>query len=296
MKEGFTFRYVNEIAGTFVLATVALLVVGIYLAGHAQGWFEPKLRLCTQLSARQGSRGLQKGAEVRIMDTLAGRVTRVTPTEVGGMKVVFEVNGEFQPLIRDSSVVKVRKKFGVAGDPYIEVVPGDRKGRPVRHGDYLPFQEEPDMMQYVMETVQDVRESLVPVLDDARQIVGHVNDILGAVNAMEGPVGRFVHDTEMGENVAQMMRDLRETTGQLPGIASNAAAITKDTRTITAMLAGDVAALEDLMAQTQRTLRETEKLLEGLQRHWLLRRYMEQKPETDLISPLDMPPLEGGKR
>ena len=40
MAPPFKFRYVNEIAGFFVLVVVLLFAAGIVLAGRAQGWFE----------------------------------------------------------------------------------------------------------------------------------------------------------------------------------------------------------------------------------------------------------------
>ena len=36
MAKKFKFRYVNEIAGGFVILVAALLIVGVVVAGHAQ--------------------------------------------------------------------------------------------------------------------------------------------------------------------------------------------------------------------------------------------------------------------
>ena len=58
----FKFRFVNEIAGAFVLLAVAVLAAGIFLAGRAQGLFEPRFRLHTVFSAEEGTYGLTKGS------------------------------------------------------------------------------------------------------------------------------------------------------------------------------------------------------------------------------------------
>ena len=74
MDQPFKFRFVNEITGVFVLLCAAAMIVGVFLAGRAQGLFEPKLTLRTLLSAKEGSFGLREGTEVRILDTAAGTV------------------------------------------------------------------------------------------------------------------------------------------------------------------------------------------------------------------------------
>ena len=73
MAKPFRFRYVNEIVGGFVMLVVALLVVGVILAGNAQEWFTP-VHVVRISFPEAGSLGVQKGAAVMIMGTEVGRM------------------------------------------------------------------------------------------------------------------------------------------------------------------------------------------------------------------------------
>ena len=296
MKEPFKFRYVNEIAGTFVLLAVLLMVAGIYLAGRAHGWFEPQLKLFTTFSAEAGSFGLVKGGEVRIMNTPAGHVKEVLPSDDGGIKVVFDISGPFQKTVRRSSVGTVKKKFGVAGDSFIELDVSDRAGELVKTGDQIRFKKEPDIMESVTATLQEIRQSLIPTLDEVKGIVARVSNIMKSIDEGKGAAGRLISDVEMGNTVKRIADDIQRTTEQLPGVASNTAAVAADARRVSQALAGEVGDLGGLMLQTQSTLRETERLIQGIQRHWLFRKYIEQPSGTDLIPAYEVPDATGGTR
>ena len=91
MDKTFKFRFVNEITGVFVLLAIAVLIAGIFLAGRAQGLFEPKFRLHTVFQAEEGAYGLKKGSEVRSGETVAGSVIRINPTAEGTIETTFEL-------------------------------------------------------------------------------------------------------------------------------------------------------------------------------------------------------------
>ncbi|HRX55924.1 MAG TPA: hypothetical protein P5016_15535, partial [Verrucomicrobiales bacterium] len=66
MEKPFRFRYVNEIAGTFVLIAVTLMLVGVLISGRIQGWFLPA-RIYRAVLPDQGTMGIKPGSEVRIL-------------------------------------------------------------------------------------------------------------------------------------------------------------------------------------------------------------------------------------
>ncbi len=97
--------------------------------------------------------------------------------------------------------------------------------------------------------------------------------------------------------------DVGKASEQMPAIASNAVVISteatgvmKDTKRLSGALAAQAGDLAGLLSQTQETLRQTDRLIEGIQRHWLLRKYIPQPSSTELISPLDVPSPKGGDR
>jgi phospholipid/cholesterol/gamma-HCH transport system substrate-binding protein len=293
MRDAFKFRYVNEIAGSLVLAAVALLVAGIYFAGRAQGWFEKELVVCVRFPPEEGTFGLQDGAEIRILDTLAGRVGKVAPMDDGSIEAVLKVQGSFQKLVRRDSVVRVKKKFAVAGDAYVEIVTTGSQGEPAQPGDCLRFEKEEDILQSLTAVLQDLRARFIPIMEEVHNVLVRADDILTQVDSGKGPAGLLIGDTETAERLKQTAADLQRAVAQFPGIASNAAAVAEDARRVTGSLAEPAADLEGLINQTRETLRETERLIEALQRHWVLRKYVERPAETELIPPLQIPIPEG---
>ena len=59
---------------------------------------------------------------------------------------------------------------------------------------------------------------------------------------------------------------------------------------LSAALAVEAKDLPGLVLQTQQTLHELERLIEGLERHWLVRKYIEQRQPNTRIPPSEVVP------
>ena len=53
-------------------------------------------------------------------------------------------------------------------------------------------------------------------------------------------------------------------------------------------LNAESANVEGLIVQTQSTLREGERVLAAMRRHWLLRKYAEQPEEEPILAPMEL--------
>ncbi len=321
MNRSYKFRYASEIAGGFVLLAAGLLITGIYLAGHAQGWFQKKLIYRTEFKTGEGTYGLQEGAEVRILGTLAGRVGEILPASEGGMATTFVLQGKFATFVREDSMAKVKKKFEVAGDSYVEITLGSGTKPLLPSGSSIACVRDEELIQAAKKMLNDFRDAAVPMLDEIKQILAHVNEITRQISAKEGTVGRLVGDPEWSKEVDGIVKDVRKTSEQLPGVADKLDAIMKDVqrlaqtlnttadrlpaigqeagdavgnvKTVTGSLTGQVANVEGVLLQAESMLRETQRLIEGIQRHWLVRSYVEQDGATPMLAPL--PPAAAAK-
>lgn len=319
MNRSYKFRYASEIAGGFVLLAVGLLITGVYLAGHAQGWFQKKLIFQTEFKTGEGTYGLQEGAEVRILGTLAGRVGEIVPASGGGMATTFILQGKFATFVHEDSVAKVKKKFEVAGDSFVEITLGSGDKPLMPSGSNMLCSRDEELIQAAKKMVDDFRAAAVPMLDEIKQILAHVNEITRQVSSKEGTVGRLVGDPEWAKDVDGIVKDVRRTSGQLPAVAEKLDGIMKDVqrlaqtlnttvdrlpaieqqvgdtvgnvKAVTGSLTGQVANVEGVLLQAESMLRETQRLVEGLQRHWLVRSYVEQEGATPMLAPL--PHAEG---
>ncbi len=294
MAKPFKFRYVNEIAGGFVLLVAALLIVGVVVAGHAQRWFEAVHEL-NIVFPPEGSLDLQKGSEVYILGTRVGSVDEITVADDGSMAGRISVRGNFIRFVRTDSQAIVRKKFGVAGDAYIEITKGSGAERP--DDQPLICLKDVEIMETVQNLVQQFRDATLPAIEQLRkaveeytnlaadlrrpegnlqQLISHLDKIAEGLEKGEGMVGRVLRDPKMAEQLDGIMASIQSTLADVQKIVSDledSAGIVKD----------EMKDMPGVVLQTRETMRETEKLITAIQKSWLVRGNVEEPAATTLI-------------
>lgn len=157
MTQPLKFRYVNEIAGVFVLLCCGLFVAGILLTGRAQGWFHRYEPVLISFPA-EGSSGLKKGAEVEMLGTVVGSVESISLTDSGDMQARLSVRSDFYRYVRMDSRILIQKKFFVAGDAYVEIERG--KGEPLPDKDHvIRCEAGRELIETIQELADEVRGS-----------------------------------------------------------------------------------------------------------------------------------------
>ncbi len=242
MDRTFKFRFVNEITGVFVLLAVAALVAGVFLAGRAQGLFEPKFRLLAVFTAEEGAYGLRKGSEVKIRDTVAGSVVGLEPAEDGTLRATFELKESYHRFVRTNSVALVKKTLIVTGDSYVDISVGARSAPPMPPDSRIPCVPDTDLAKQAAEVLDAIRTRLEPTIAKTHAVLD-----------------------------------------EIPPLATQAR---KTLEAAEAVLRRDV---PPVTLQAQDTLRETRVLIEGLQRHWLVHKYIEPPGVGPLIPPSQIP-------
>lgn len=306
MKKPFKFRYVNEIVGAFVLLVLLLVMVAIVFTGRAKGWFEPTYDI-RAVFPEEGTMGLRRGSEVRVLDTPAGMVEDIEPREDGVMEAVFRVRGRFYQYIRADSTGVVKRTFGVAGDAYVEISRG--RGAPLpEEGATIPVVQDTELLDLAESLLEEVRATTVPAIEqlqrlleehtalaadlrdpegDVQQLLASVNRVAQGLEAGEGAAGKLLRDPAVADEVDEIVLHLQETMAEVKRILADVAESTKQLPRMTDRLAGELEDAPGLVYQSQATLQEAEVLLEGIQRHWLLRRYMgqDERPVHDRLAP-----------
>ena len=253
MNKPLKFRYASELAGGLVLLSAALAVLGIAVTGRTQGWFERSFTLHTKFDTPKGSFGLREGNEVIIMNAAAGRVGKIVPTEQGHLSASFILKERFRQFVRQGSVAKVKKKFGVAGDCFVEIEvagAGPGVGRVVSDGDYIQCLKDEEIMETAQKALKNVQGVALPMLKEVQEILGHANAILALLESGEGTAGALLHDPALA-------RDLK----------------------------GVVADARMLLGETHGTFREATRLVKAAQKHWLFRKHVEEKPDNIWLTP-----------
>jgi phospholipid/cholesterol/gamma-HCH transport system substrate-binding protein len=299
MKRDFKFRHVDEIAGTFVICAIALFVLGVVLAGRSQGWFEGEFTLNVVFKTSEGSFGLQEGAVVQVRNTVAGRVGKIMPTEGGMMGTTFVLKESFHPFVTEDSVAKVKKKFGVAGDSYVEI--GRGSGAVVEDGGVIECAKDEELMEKAQLLLEELETSLVPMFEDFEKIVASVASILASVEEGEGVAGAVVKDSEMRDDLIELVAHLEGVAVEAESLVAQAGALLSND---VSQIVGDATVVADrakvlmqddvtriagnmhgIQSELSRTLREGRRLIVGVQRHWLLRKYVKQDSETVPLVP-----------
>ncbi|HMP89854.1 MAG TPA: MlaD family protein [Kiritimatiellia bacterium] len=297
----FHFRYVNEIVGGFVLLVILLMVTAVILAGRAQGWFEPVIKIPIDFPP-QGSLGLQVGSPVEILGTTVGRVENISVDEDGFMVGMISIKGDFIQFVRSDSRAVVKKKFGIAGDAFIDLTKGLGPELPVGAG--LVATKDTDLNELLEQLLNQVREAVVPLLESVKRaadeygniaadlradggpvqkILSNVESIIQKIDQGEGPAGRLISDPELADTIQSMVNQLNEAVRHVDQILADVRKATAELPDMARTIGGEVRDIPGTVAMSQEAIREAERLISGLQRHWLIRRHIPQTEPTPLI-------------
>jgi phospholipid/cholesterol/gamma-HCH transport system substrate-binding protein len=324
MAASFKFRNVNLLTGALVIAALAALIAGIVLAGRAQRWFQPNIRLTVRFPS-EGTFGVQKGAKVVILGAPAGEVDRITVDDDDRMVGQLKIQAEFARFIRIDSHALVKKTFGIAGDAYIDILVGKGAVVPLADLDQpheLPIDQDTEILAIIEATIDQIREAVLPGLEELERTLAEyrglaadlrapdgqlgltlsnlnviavsVQTTLDGLNRGEGTAGRVLRDPALFEQTEAAMKQIHILLEQVQGTLAKVDEIAGHLRETTARLPGMAVQIEGevkdaagVVLQTQGTLREAETTLQGLQRHWLLRGSMTPQ------QPLDPVPADG---
>ena len=331
MKKRFQFRHVNEITGTFVILVVVVLLAALVWTGRSQRWFTSNVTLRIGLP-EAGAAGIRQGSEVYFLGTLVGSVSDVIVDTTGRMEARAHIRRDFFRFVRADSSAVVKKKFGVAGDSFFEVTRGTGQPLPENNASILCKEQ----LQSALEAaVEEIRREVMLMLTNLNsgldtwtrlgadlggtrqhldQLAVSLENIAAGVETGKGTVGKLMTDTALADEAQKLLARANEAMCQLQGVVTNLSVAVQNVQNgtvrlpeITEAVANETKDLPGLVLQTQTSMRELERLIEGLQRHWLVRKYMnptnpppvrplsetgvpEQKPAKVLQSPRDSAP------
>ncbi len=320
MKQRFKFRHVNEITGIFVILVAVVLIAAIVWTGYRQRWFRGTVTLRIVLP-EAGAAGIRQGSEVYFLGTLVGTVFDVVVDATGRMEAWTSIRTDFFRFVRADSFAVVKKKFGVAGDAYFEITRG--QGQPLPKEDAsIVCRELPGTMETAIE---EVRSGVLPVLEklsvglgawttlgeklsagadawtrlgtnlgESRQhldiLIGRLDGLVAGVEQGKGTAGKLLTDPALADELKTILDKGNMSMDQLQTILNDVQVAGTDLSAVSEALAAEAKDLPGLVLQTQQTLHELERLIEGIQRHWLVRKYIEQRQPNTRIPPSEAMP------
>lgn len=294
----FKLRRVNEITGVFVLLVMAALILAVVWTGRSQRWFKGNVTLRITLP-ETGAAGIREGSEVYFLGTLVGSVADVVVDETGRMEAATRIRRDFFRFVRADSSAAVKKKFGVAGDSFFEITRGEGPSLPEK-GAVIVCNEQ---FQSALElAVEEVRAEAMVVLQKVNggldtwtrlgtdlgetrqrldQLAVRLDNLAAGVEAGRGTVGQLLTETTLTEEAQRLFAGAGEAMSEIRTVVTNLNLAARNVQDgtarlpeITAAVADEARELPGLVEQTQVSMRELQRLIEAMQRHWLLRKYV----------------------
>jgi len=321
MSRQFKFNYVYEITGAFVFIAVLLLLTGVFFTAKIQGWFEPTITFHTIFSTNEGAFGLTKGSDIIIMNTQAGHISSITPNSQGFLEAELNIKQTFHKFVLEDSVVIIKKKFALAGDSYIEIIPDDFSKPILKEHSYLQNSKDTEIMETVNNVLDDIRKELTPTLEQLKIALEALPELENQTIHTLKEAELFLK--ELRENAIPAIIDIRKFVKNSPEFSkklktilenfdkilisleqqkskllkninqtfnSSANTLTKLNNIMTDVNKNDISKFtSDLPIVTNdivTNLAALEDILRGLKKHWLLKKYVnkEEVKERD-ISP-----------
>jgi phospholipid/cholesterol/gamma-HCH transport system substrate-binding protein len=300
MQNRYEFRQVNELTGFVVLAVLALVIMGILLSEHSQQWFTRKYAFDVRLP-EQGALGLRSGADVIILGVSAGVVGEITVDEDGRMTAHVKIRKDFARFLRTDSTASIKKVFGVAGDSFMEITRGSGAALPA-HQPEIPCLVAEDSLNRMEEMLADLHAELVPVVAQAgegmatwtklggdfqtnsqqiQELITRLDHLATGVEQGKGTVGKLLTDTALADQAQALLNRANVAVAELQTMETNLNVAVTNVQNGTARLpeitdamANEAKDLPGLVKQTQVSMRELERLIEAMQRNWLVRKYV----------------------
>jgi phospholipid/cholesterol/gamma-HCH transport system substrate-binding protein len=290
-EEPFKFRHVNEITGVFVLVIVAVLIAAVLWMGHSQRWFRSRVTLRITLP-EAGAAGIRQGSEVYFLGTLVGSVSDVIVDATGRMEAETNIRRDFFRFVRADSSAVVKKKFGVAGDSFFELTRGMGKPLPEANAAIVCNEQFQSPLEAA---VEEIRGEAMGVLkktsigldtwtqlgDELRETRQHLDQVTirmdkmaAGVEAGQGTIGKLITDTNLVDQAQSLLAKANEGMSQLQGAVTNLNVAAARLPGITGAISDEAKDLPGLVLQTQVSMRELERLIEAMQKNWLVRKYV----------------------
>ena len=306
MEERFKFRHVNAITGTFVLVIVMVLIAAIVLTGRSQRWFRDNVTLRIVLP-ETGAAGIQQGSEVYFLGTLVGTVSDVIVDAAGRMEALANIRRDFFRFVRADSSAVVKRKLFVWGDAYFEITRGQGQPLPEKNASIICNEHLPSAMEA---TLEEVRREAVPALkklsagldtwtklgtdlittrERLDQLISRVDNMADDLQESKGTVGKLLTDPEVADELKALLVKANRSVDELQVTLNNLQKAGTHLQVISDALS-EAKDLPELLLQTQQTLHEIESLVQGMQQHWLIRKYIEQPQPNPRIAPSEVAP------
>jgi phospholipid/cholesterol/gamma-HCH transport system substrate-binding protein len=276
-------RYLNRAVGFFVIATAGLALAAFVQSGRIERWFNP-LQPVKVILPQRGLHGLSAGAKVEILGTDAGEVEEIVIEPDQQIHARVLIRRDMRPFVRQDSTAFIRKRFGVAGDSYLDITRGT--GQPM-DWDYavLDAQVDRSATDMLQRTLTDLRDEALPLLKQTRKAVqtygtlgqqltdpqGEVQTTLRSITQVasklrtkQGLAGRLINDPNLANETQALFKRLNRRLNELEPVLRDLKGTAKNMRNFSDTLDRQSGELPKVSQKVRANLNELQKILKDL--------------------------------
>ncbi|MFZ0480018.1 MAG: MlaD family protein [Terriglobales bacterium] len=194
--------------GAFIIATMAILVTGIFIIGGKQYLFSSTYQLKAQFD---NVAGLDAGGDVRVGGVHSGTVRNITLPHKPGDKVtvLMDLGRSTHEIIKQDSIATIETE-GLLGNQFLAISFGSAGSGGVRDGDTIASQPPLEMAQLLKKT-SEILDGSQQAIQNATQATANLQSISAKIDSGQGTAGALVNDKQLYNNLEQTTGTMRET-------------------------------------------------------------------------------------
>ncbi len=197
--------------GLFILGTLSVLAIGIFIIGDRQFLFSSTYRLH---AAFDTVAGLPTGAEVRIGGVRRGTVDYIQVPRSPNEKVLIamDLDSSTRQVIRKDSVASIETE-GLLGNKFVSVSFGSKDGEPVHDGDSLQTAVPLDFSDLMKKTNQ-ILDRTQSSMQNVEEATADMKSITSTIRGGEGTMGALIKDKTLYRRLDDTTAGMRDTVAE----------------------------------------------------------------------------------
>src|SRR5580700_10488824 len=197
--------------GVFIVASLAILVAGIFIIGGKQYLFRSTYQLRAQFD---NVVGLDAGGDVRVGGVHSGTVHSIVLPHKPGERVtvVMDLDKTTHEIVKQDSVATIETE-GLLGNQFLAISFGSAGSGEVRDGDLIASQPPLEMAE-LLQKASGLLDGTQQAIQNATQATANLDSISAKINAGQGTAGALVNDKQLYTNLEQTSSSMRDTMAQ----------------------------------------------------------------------------------
>jgi phospholipid/cholesterol/gamma-HCH transport system substrate-binding protein len=194
--------------GAFIVATLTILAVGIFIIGSKQFLFSSTYKLKAQFDNVEG---LDQGGDVRVGGVHVGTVRAIELPHQPGQKVtvVMDLGKSTHEIIKKDSVASIETE-GLLGNQYLAISSGSASTADVHDGDTIASHPPLEMSDLLLKA-SGLLDTSQQAIQNATRATANLDAISGKINSGTGTVGALVNDKQLYNNLERTTATMNNT-------------------------------------------------------------------------------------